>query len=168
MTSLEALRHELAAGDFITVVPAVGPPVAGRLMRLGSVDLDIRPVDTRRAGSRDVTFALDALRSLERPRDSARNGAAHGAGVNAFRHYRNGVYDALLAAGSDPATVEADIQRQLPGTEVICLGQRLSLFKQVGSPAQLEAAYHVSALTGSHGIGHTRLSTESRGRASCE
>lgn len=83
VTSLEALRRELAAGDFITVVPAVGPPVAGRLMRLGSVDLDIRPVDKRWAGPRDVTIALDALRSLERPRDSARNGAALGAGIGA-------------------------------------------------------------------------------------
>ena len=35
VTSLEELRRELAAGDFITVVPAVGQPVAGRLMRLG-------------------------------------------------------------------------------------------------------------------------------------
>jgi HAMP domain-containing protein len=30
VTSLEELRRELAAGDFITVVPAVGQPVAGR------------------------------------------------------------------------------------------------------------------------------------------
>src|SRR5262249_9733817 len=50
----------------------------------------------------------------------------------------------------------------LPGTEVICLGQRINLFKQVGSPEQLEKTYRISELHGSHGIGHTRLSTESR------
>jgi hypothetical protein len=86
VTSLEELRRELATGDFITVVPAVGPPVAGRLMRLGDVDLDIRPAQSRKSGGRgprDVTIALDALRSLERPRDSARNGAAIGAGIGA-------------------------------------------------------------------------------------
>src|SRR5687768_8637662 len=42
------------------------------------------------------------------------------------------------------------------------MGRRLEVVKQVGSPQNLEATYHVSAFTGSHGIGHTRLSTESR------
>jgi hypothetical protein len=86
VTSLEELRRELATGDFITVVPAVGPPVAGRLMRLGTVDLEVRLANKRSArerGSQDVTIALDALQSLERRRDSARNGAAIGAGIGA-------------------------------------------------------------------------------------
>jgi glutamate synthase domain-containing protein 1 len=83
-----------------------------------------------------------------------------GAGVS--RHYGNGVYDASLPPVPEPATLEARIQQRLPGTEVICLGRRLNLFKQVGSPDQLEATYGLSGLRGSHGIGHTRLSTESR------
>jgi hypothetical protein len=84
--SIEELRRELAPGDFITVVPVVGPPVAGRLMRLGLADLDIRPVDkgpSKGRGPGVVTIALDALQSLERPRESARNGAALGAGIGA-------------------------------------------------------------------------------------
>ncbi len=48
------------------------------------------------------------------------------------------------------------------GTEVVSLGRNLEIVKQVGSPANLEATYHVSGFAGSHGIGHTRLSTESR------
>jgi glutamate synthase domain-containing protein 1 len=83
-------------------------------------------------------------------------------GVAPFRHYGNGVHDAMLPSGADSSTLEEKIQRRLPGTEVICLGQQLNLFKQVGSPAQLEATYCVSELRGTHGIGHTRLSTESR------
>ena len=86
VTSLEELRRELAAGDFITVVPAVGQPVAGRLMRLGNVDLDVRLANKRtpqERGPRDVTIPLTAIQSLERPRDSARNGAAIGAGIGA-------------------------------------------------------------------------------------
>jgi hypothetical protein len=85
VTSLEELRRELAPGDFITVVPAVGPPVAGRLMRLGDADLEVRRANPRsqERGPRDVTIALDALQSLERPRDSARNGAAIGASIGA-------------------------------------------------------------------------------------
>jgi hypothetical protein len=86
VTSLEELRRELAAGDFITVVPAVGQPVAGRLVRFGHVDLEVRLANTytrQERGPRDVTIPLNAIQSLERPRDSARNGAAIGAGVGA-------------------------------------------------------------------------------------
>ena len=85
VTSLQELRRELATDDFISVVPDVGQPVAGRLMRLGSADLEIRLENkrTRERGPRDVTIALDAIQSLERPRDSARNGAALGAGIGA-------------------------------------------------------------------------------------
>ena len=84
VTSLEELRRHLAPGDFITVVPAAGPSVAGRLTRLGSVDIDLRPVNTPRdRGPQQVTIPLDAIRSLERPRDSARSGAIVGAGIGA-------------------------------------------------------------------------------------
>jgi methylamine---glutamate N-methyltransferase subunit A len=83
-------------------------------------------------------------------------------GLAPLHHYGNGVYDAMFLSGGDPVTLEEKIQRRLPGTEVLCLGQQLSLFKQVGSPEQLEATYRISELAGTHGIGHTRLSTESR------
>ena len=62
----------------------------------------------------------------------------------------------------DLTKLEKRILPRLPGSEILCLGQNLSLFKQVGSPDELEAAYHISALHGTHGIGHTRMSTESR------
>src|SRR6266404_4653358 len=82
--------------------------------------------------------------------------------VAPFRHYGNGVHDAIFPAGADASTLEEKLQRRLSGTEVICLGQQLNLYKQVGSPEQLEATYRISELDGTHGIGHTRLSTESR------
>ena len=46
--------------------------------------------------------------------------------------------------------------------EVVSMGRRLEVVKQVGSPANLEATYAISSLVGTHGIGHTRMSTESR------
>jgi len=45
--------------------------------------------------------------------------------------------------------------------EVVSLGRRLEIVKQVGSPANLERTFGVSATRGRHGLGHTRLSTES-------
>jgi glutamate synthase domain-containing protein 1 len=48
-----------------------------------------------------------------------------------------------------------------PDVEVVSLGRRLEIVKQVGSPRNLELAFGVSQVSGSHGLGHTRLSTES-------
>lgn len=48
------------------------------------------------------------------------------------------------------------------GLEVISMGTRLEISKQVGSPANLEQSYHIRSFQGTHAIGHTRLSTESR------
>jgi hypothetical protein len=86
LTSLEELRRELAAGDVIIVVPAVGQAIKGRLVRLGRDNLDVRPAGRSAApghGPRDVTIELDAVQSLQRPRDSVKNGAALGAGIGA-------------------------------------------------------------------------------------
>lgn len=45
--------------------------------------------------------------------------------------------------------------------EVMSMGRRMEIVKQVGSPAGLERTFGVSGFRGSHGLGHTRLSTES-------
>ncbi|HXG08622.1 MAG TPA: hypothetical protein VNK04_02440 [Gemmataceae bacterium] len=63
---------------------------------------------------------------------------------------------------ADPQTLEQTLLSKIPLTEIVSLGRRLEIVKQVGSPAQLEATYQVSRMGGTHGIGHTRLSTESR------
>ncbi len=73
----------------VTLVPATGQPVQGRVVRLGPDDVAIRPSKSyggpppRDGGLRDVTVRFDALQSLRRPRDSARNGTLIGAGVGA-------------------------------------------------------------------------------------
>jgi glutamate synthase domain-containing protein 1 len=57
---------------------------------------------------------------------------------------------------------EAGVLAAFPSAEVVSGGHRLEIFKQVGSPEHLEAEYRISERLGTHGIGHTRLSTESR------
>jgi hypothetical protein len=86
VTSLEELRNALAPGDSIMVVRADEQPVIGRLTRLGEADLDLQIVNkrtTQERGPRNVTVPLDTIQSLERRRDSVRNGAAIGAGIGA-------------------------------------------------------------------------------------
>jgi methylamine---glutamate N-methyltransferase subunit A len=83
-------------------------------------------------------------------------------GLTILRSYPIGVHDARVAAEVDPRRLDELMQHRFPGSEILCLGEDMSLFKQVGSPDGLESAYHISALCGTHGIGHTRMSTESR------
>jgi methylamine---glutamate N-methyltransferase subunit A len=45
--------------------------------------------------------------------------------------------------------------------EVVSVGRNLEIIKQVGSPSRLEQSFGISGFQGGHGIGHTRLSTES-------
>jgi glutamate synthase domain-containing protein 1 len=48
------------------------------------------------------------------------------------------------------------------GVEVFSMGQHLEIIKQMGAAQPLDATYGISSFTGSHGIGHTRMATESR------
>ncbi|HMF17162.1 MAG TPA: hypothetical protein VKE98_08145 [Gemmataceae bacterium] len=62
----------------------------------------------------------------------------------------------------DPVVLEETLVRRHAGLEVVSLGHSLEIVKQVGSPAGLEKAYSIGKRQGSHAIGHTRMSTESR------
>ncbi|MCC7352420.1 MAG: amidophosphoribosyltransferase, partial [Anaerolineae bacterium] len=58
--------------------------------------------------------------------------------------------------------IERYVESLAPGLEVVSMGYSLEITKQVGSPRNLEITYGISRFAGSHGLGHTRLSTESR------
>ncbi len=85
VATLDGLRRELSPGDFISVVQTTGDSVRGRLRRFGDTDLDLQaetqqaPPEQRRP--LDLKIPLSAIQSIERPRDSSRNGALIGAGI---------------------------------------------------------------------------------------
>lgn len=80
-----------------------------------------------------------------------------------LRHDVAGAYLRLeLDAATEVGGLEEVLLAHVPGCEVVSLGQRLRVIKQVGSPQKLEATYGFSHWPATHGIGHTRLSTESR------
>jgi glutamate synthase domain-containing protein 1 len=104
------------------------------------------------------------------PQEPAGDGAAIRAAVSPVATVRRlelagpqlAYLEAEATATAPAPALEAALQ-QCPGVaEVISLGKRLELFKMVGSPDHLEARFQLSRRTGTHGIGHTRLSTESR------
>ncbi|MBX3009988.1 MAG: hypothetical protein KF832_00730 [Caldilineaceae bacterium] len=62
---------------------------------------------------------------------------------------------------ADLRRLEKVIEAEAGDVEVVSMGRRLEIVKQVGSPQNLDATYGIRQITGTHGIGHTRLSTES-------
>lgn len=71
-----------------------------------------------------------------------------------------GLVRAIVERSVDVPTLCERVERDR--FEVISLGRRLELIKQVGAPGNLLETFDVEHARGSHGIGHTRLSTESR------
>ena len=68
----------------------------------------------------------------------------------------------VVDGGTDLGDLIAAIEKLDPEIEVVSAGRQLQIVKQVGSPANLEKTYGISHASGTHGLGHTRLSTESR------
>ncbi len=74
--------------------------------------------------------------------------------------------DGLLRAELERTTTPAEFCSTVESTasqlEIISLGTRLELVKQVGAPSNMARLFDANKFRGSHGIGHTRLSTESK------
>ncbi len=68
----------------------------------------------------------------------------------------------MVADGADPAELTGAIEGAGPTVEVVSMGRRLEIVKQIDTPQNLETTFGVSHMTGGYGIGHTRMSTESR------
>jgi glutamate synthase domain-containing protein 1 len=67
-----------------------------------------------------------------------------------------------VPVATDLNDLTAAIEAVSPDMEVVSAGTTLEILKQVGSPSKLEGTHRVSEFQGTHGLGHTRLSTESR------
>ena len=66
---------------------------------------------------------------------------------------------------SIPAALEEQVRGWLaterPDAVVIGSGRRIELYKEVGLPAQVASRFGLAGMSGTHGIGHTRMATES-------
>jgi glutamate synthase domain-containing protein 1 len=76
--------------------------------------------------------------------------------------HRPGLLHLELAPGSEAAAVRHAIERPTEDFEVVSFGSEMELVKQVGHPDELDETFDIADMRGTHGIGHTRLSTESR------
>jgi hypothetical protein len=54
------------------------------------------------------------------------------------------------------------IEKRIEGARVFSIGKAMEIIKDVGSANDVDRRYNVRRMLGTHGIGHTRMATESR------
>lgn len=65
-----------------------------------------------------------------------------------------------LRYAGDTRNLATEIER-IEGAEVLSFGSALELIKDLGDAAQVSGQYKLGSFRGTHGIGHTRMATES-------
>ena len=68
----------------------------------------------------------------------------------------------VVGDNDDPSALAGAVEHDDPGVEVFSIGRAMEVIKQVGPARVLRETYCLSTFQGTHGIGHTRLATESR------
>jgi methylamine---glutamate N-methyltransferase subunit A len=58
--------------------------------------------------------------------------------------------------------VVASVRAEFPHLRVMSAGERIEIFKEAGHPREFVRRFGLDAMAGSHGLGHTRMATESR------
>jgi glutamate synthase domain-containing protein 1 len=58
--------------------------------------------------------------------------------------------------------VVARVRAKHPELRVMSAGERIEIFKEVGDPREFVRRFELASMAGSHGLGHTRMATESR------
>jgi glutamate synthase domain-containing protein 1 len=53
------------------------------------------------------------------------------------------------------------LERNAPGLRLMGFGERIEIFKEKGLPDEFIRRFRLDTMTGSHGLGHTRMATES-------
>ena len=81
-----------------------------------------------------------------------------GADVPVQIHDTHGVF--IVPAGLEQKAREA-VERLGAGAKAVGAGVRMEIYKEVGRPDAVAKRFQLDKMTGSHGIGHTRMATES-------
>ena len=69
---------------------------------------------------------------------------------------------ALFAVETDAEEAEAWVREHHPELRVMSAGRVIEIYKEVGRPEGFVDAFELSEIRGTHGLGHTRMATESR------
>ncbi len=83
------------------------------------------------------------------------------AGTTKLSLYEDGRHEVVIADG-DVAEALAWAAAERPGAQVMSAGSRIEIIKEVGDPRAFVERFDLAAMQGSHGLGHTRMATESK------
>ena len=79
------------------------------------------------------------------------------------KDFKSTGHNVRLEVDSDAGGKLADrIEAEVEGARVFSIGRSMEIIKDLGAADDLEPVYHLAGYEGSHGIGHTRMATESR------
>ncbi len=74
---------------------------------------------------------------------------------------RRDTHALITLPGDCEPQVRGALLRLAPEVDVVGAGARMELYKDVGLPADVARRFGLAGLSGTHGIGHTRMATES-------
>jgi len=69
---------------------------------------------------------------------------------------------AVVLTAGDADETEADVRARFPELRVMSAGRVIEIYKEVGLPRDFAQAFRLQEFSGTHGLGHTRMATESR------
>lgn len=103
-------------------------------------------------------FVKLTVRGAELGGLSAMLGKALGTGIEAAAHDTHLV---LVIPVDREAAARAWLRAERPDLAVTGAGKRIELYKEVGLPGDVARRFDLAGMAGTHGIGHTRMATES-------
>jgi glutamate synthase domain-containing protein 1 len=62
---------------------------------------------------------------------------------------------------SEAASGRAWLRERYPEVEIVSVGSRMEIYKEVGLPEKVAERFGLASMRGTHAIGHTRMATES-------
>src|SRR6201993_126621 len=68
---------------------------------------------------------------------------------------------AVAIVDAEPFEAEAWVRERRPDLRVMSAGRVIEIYKEVGRPKRFVEEFHVADFAGTHGLGHTRMATES-------
>jgi len=82
-------------------------------------------------------------------------------GISDSEIVTRGSHAVLHVRAEQAEFARAALARLAPETVVVGTGAHMELYKEVGQPADVARGFRLAEMQGSHGIGHTRMATES-------
>jgi methylamine---glutamate N-methyltransferase subunit A len=83
------------------------------------------------------------------------------AGTTKLSLYEDGRHELVVVDG-DAAEATAQVRSERPDVRIMSAGTRIEIIKEIGDPRGFVERFGLDAMAGSHGLGHTRMATESK------